>query len=126
MSFNPYSINHVPRYVPIWHQLMEELNNPEPKRLAKVLGVGVRTIYRYNATGRAPKASCLALYWLTSWGRADVHAQAVADCQLAVGYFKALERENKVLKVKVTHLLALGGYGAANDPTEGIDHVRLR
>jgi hypothetical protein len=43
----------------------------------------------------------------------------VADCQLAVAYASALERETKRLQTELTRALALGEFGLANEPTNG-------
>lgn len=126
MKFQPYSIDHVPRSLPIWHQILGDLGDPDPRRVARVLGISLRTVQRYNRAGHAPKAVCLALFWVTRWGRSAVHCQAVADCQLAVGYAKALESANKQLKTQLAHVLAIGDFGAANEPMTGGDHARLR
>jgi hypothetical protein len=118
MKFNPYSIEHAPVSLPIWHTILEDLNHPPPKRIAKVLGLGLRTIFRYNRDGYAPRHVCMALFWLTRWGRSAVHCQAVNDCQLAVSYANSLEREVEHLGVQLAHLIALNATGAANEPIE--------
>lgn len=118
MNFQPYSIEHAPVSLPIWQHILDDLNNPPPKRIAKVLGLGVRTIFRYNRDGHAPRHVCLALFWLTRWGRSAVHCQAVNDCQLAVSYANSLEREVKHLGTQLCHLIALNATGAANEPIQ--------
>ena len=88
------------------------------------------TVYRYNRTGNAPRSVCLALFWVTRWGRSQVHAQAVADCQIAVTYANALERETTRLQTELAHVLAIGEFGSANDPMQstqtGGRHAQLR
>ena len=126
MKFNPYSIQQAPVSLPIWQVILNDLGNPPPKRVARVLGLGLRTIYRYNRTGRAPRAACMALFWLTRWGRSQVYTQAVNDCQAAVGYAEALERENQRLNSELARVLAIGEFGSANDPIQGGEHARLR
>lgn len=116
MSFNPYSIEHAPRSLPVWQTILDDLGNPHPARVAKVLGLGVRTIYRYNRLGVAPRHVCLALFWLTRWGRSAVDCQAVNDCQLAIRYADALQSEVRQLRAELAHVLALNDTGAANSP----------
>lgn len=116
MTLVLHSIDQAPRSVPAWHVLMHELCQPPPHRVARVLGVSVRTIKRYNATGKAPRSACLALFWLTSWGRSAVHAQAVNDAMVACSYVEALRRQIGELEGTVQHLKAIGHFGAANDP----------
>ncbi len=123
MEFSPYSLEHAPRSLPIWQSILEDLNNPHPARVAKVLGLGARTVYRYNRDGQAPRSVCLALFWLTRWGRSQVYSQAVNDCQLAVGYANAIERELHQTRAQLAHVLALSATGAANSPLIGGPHA---
>ena len=116
MKFQPYSIEHAPRALPIWQTIIDDLSNPHPARLAKVLGLGVRTVYRYNREGHAPRSVCLALFWLTRWGRSEVYWQAVHDCQVAVGYANAVESELRQTRTQLAHVMALNETGAANSP----------
>ena len=116
MKFNPYSLDHAPRTLPIWQTILADLGNPHPAAVAKVLGVGVRTVHRWNREDRAPRVACLALFWLTQWGRSAVNCQAVNDCRVAVGYASALEREAMTLRTKLAHILAIGDFGSANEP----------
>lgn len=123
MNFSPYSLGHAPRALPVWHSILEDLGHPHPRTVARVLGVGARTVYRWNRDGRAPRAACLALFWLTRWGRSLVDADAVRSCQLAVAYANALERERDQLAAQVRrlharleHVLSLADTGAANAP----------
>ena len=58
----------------------------------------------------------LALFWLTSWGRSLIEAQAVNDARLAVAYLEALKRQVADLEDAVRYLHALNASGAANDP----------
>lgn len=132
MNFSPYSLGHAPRALPIWQSIIEDLGNPHPRAVARVLGVGTRTVYRWHRDGRAPRAACLALFWLTRWGRSLVDADAVRSCQLAVAYANALERERdqlaadlRRLHARLEHVLSLADTGAANEPVilEGAPHV---
>ena len=119
MKFQPYSLAHAPASLPVWHSILEDLGNPHPSRVARVLGLGTRTIYRYNREGLAPRHVALALYWLTRWGRSQIDCQAVNDCQLAVAYARAVETELHQARTQLAHVLALteaGATGAANSP----------
>ena len=126
MKFNPYSVDHAPVSLPVWQTILDDLGQPHPARVAKVLGLGVRTVYRYNRAGTAPRHVCLALFWLTRWGRSQVHCQAVNDCQVAVGYASAMEIEVRTLRTQLAHVLALGEFGSANEPTSGGGYVSIR
>lgn len=106
MNIQLYGIEQAPAALPIWQTILEDLSDPPAPRVARVLGVGVRTVYRWNQDGSAPRVACLALFWLTRWGRSAVHAQATNDALVAVGYAKALGRE---LEETRRQLAALGG-----------------
>ncbi len=116
MNLQLHSIDHAPGSLPIWQTIIDDLGNPPPARVARVLGIGERTVYRYNQTGNAPKIALLALFWLTRWGRSSVHAQASNDAMVAIGYVRALQAQVGQLEVQVAKLTALGGFGSANDP----------
>lgn len=130
MKFSPYSIGQAPRALPIWQAILEDLGSPHPAAVAKLLGLGARTVYRYNREGQAPRHVCLALFWLTRWGRSAVYEQAVADCQVAVAYAGALEAEVSRLRTELARVLAVGDFGSANAPTvnepERMRHVSGR
>lgn len=116
MKFRPYNVERAPKALPIWHAILEDLGNPPAARVAKALGLTKRTVYRYNATGHAPRPVMLALFWLTRWGHSQVDAEAVNNCQMAIGLADCLHREVQELRAQVQHLLSIGDYGAANAP----------
>jgi len=119
MRLQLHSIDQMPREVPIWRLLMDDLCQPPPERVARVLGLSLRSIQRYNSTGQAPRSVCLAVFWLTSWGRAQVHSQAHNDALLAVSLARSLSDELAGLRRQVEHLTQLGQFGSANDPLTG-------
>lgn len=61
MRLQLHSIAQMPQEVPIWHLLMDDLCQPPPERVAHALGLSLRSIQQYNATGRTPRAVCLAV-----------------------------------------------------------------
>jgi predicted DNA-binding transcriptional regulator AlpA len=126
VSFSPYSIDKTPKALPVWQALLADLGDPHPAKLARILGLGARTIYRYNRERQAPRHVCLAIFWLTRWGRSEIECAAVNDCQLAVAYANALESEVHQLRAQLAHVLALSDTGAANDPLPGSAHARHR
>jgi len=111
-----FSIEHAPPSLPIWHVITEDLAHPPVKRIARVLGLSRRTVYRYNKTGHAPRVVLLALFWLTRWGRSAVHTQATNDAVMACSLVAGLERRIGELTAHVGHLERLGGYGSSNQP----------
>ena len=86
---------------------------PQSERLC---GSGAFCRADYNATGNAPRCVCLAVFWLTSWGRNAVHTQAHNDAVLMVSYVESLRSEVRSMESKVSHLLSIGDFGAANQP----------
>ena len=127
MNFHPYSLHRAPAALPIWQRILEDLGNPHPKEIARVLGLGVRTVYRYNREAQAPRHVCLALFWMTRWGHSQVHCQAVNDCTLAVTYANAIEAELKQARTQLAHVLAISETGAANHPlVDRAPHVSSR
>lgn len=123
MTLRLHSIDQAPVSLPYWHTIMDDLGRPPAHRVAKVLGIGVRTVYRYHQAGHAPRSVLLALFWLTSWGRNAVYTQAWNDAQVALGYVGALRADIARLEAQVAHLAALGHTGAANDPLLRAPHA---
>jgi hypothetical protein len=131
MKLQLHSIDHAPTNVPYWHSLMEDLCNPSAQRVAKVLGLSRRTVQRYNSSGYAPRCACLAVFWLSSWGRNAVHTQAHNDAVLMASYVAGLRSEIARLEAQTSHLLQIGDFGAANEPglstvSRGKRHEQLR
>ena len=66
MSIQLSSIERAPRHAPPWRLMLENLCQLPPARVARVLGLSVRSVQRYNAAGDAPpRVVCLALFWMT-------------------------------------------------------------
>lgn len=123
MKLQLYGVDQAPRTLPIWQLILEDLADPPAPRVARVLGVSARTVYRWNAEGQAPRCASLALFWLTRWGRSEVHAAAVNDATLAVGYAQSLRAELDRAKA-LLHAAGVPGYEhlALPDTTLGIGH----
>lgn len=82
-----------------WPDIVADLGYPGPAVVGRVLGVDPIHVDGWNQTGSAPKWACLALWWLTTWGRAQVHEQAVRDAQLAMQCLRAVEKERDALLI---------------------------
>lgn len=109
-------IEHAPKALPIWQAILDDLGDPSARRVARALGVSVRTVYRWNAAQEAPRCAVLALFWLTRWGRSQVDAQAANDAAMACSYVETLTREVERLEIELRHVHALNASGAANQP----------
>ncbi len=118
MNFQLSSLDQAPSHVPIWQLMMDDLCNPPPARVARVLGLSLRSVQRYNATGCAPRHVCLAVFWLTRWGRSQVNCQAENAAQLAAQYLRSIDDQVARLEAQVAHLIRIGDFGAANEPAQ--------
>jgi hypothetical protein len=116
MKLRLFSIHHAPSTLPIWQLILEDLAHPSAHQIGKVLGVGTRTVYRWNRTGHAPRSAALALFWLTRWGRSQVHTQATNDALMAVALARSLGDELELVRGQLARVLALADTGAANRP----------
>lgn len=96
-----HGLGQVPPTVPMWSLIMEDLAFPDVGQVMRVLGVEADVVQEWNRTGRAPKWACLALFWLTRWGRAEVHQQATQDALVAVQCLRAVERERDRLALAI-------------------------
>jgi hypothetical protein len=68
------------------------------KNIARHLGVSLRTLQRYQASGNAPRAVYLALWFESRWGMASLHTQAYNEAQHARAWVASLERECERLR----------------------------
>ena len=91
------SIEQSPRSVPAWELIIDDLGRPPAERIATVLGVSRSTVYLCQQAGSGPRIACLALFWLTRWGRSAVHPQATNDAVLYVQLARALTDERDKL-----------------------------
>jgi hypothetical protein len=62
MKIQPFSLDQLPPSVPMWDVMLDDLARQAPERIARVLGVGRSTVYRWNHTGDAPRVAYLALF----------------------------------------------------------------
>ena len=106
----------MPTSWPTLATMLDDLGNPPPKVLAKTFGVSEATARRWICTEEAPRAVQLSLFWLTSWGRQHVHADAENGARLHAALYEALRRENAALMARVAHLEKVGQFGAVNAP----------
>ena len=60
--------------------------------------MSLRTLQRYQASGNAPRAVYLALWFESRWGMAALHTQAYNEAQHARAWVASLERECERLR----------------------------
>ncbi|SDC46230.1 hypothetical protein SAMN05444679_103131 [Variovorax sp. CF079] len=87
-----------------------------PRRIAQHLGVSLRTLQRYAASGNAPRAVYLALWFESHWGLSTLHAQAVNEAQHARAWVASLERECERLRSVIRAYEHAEAHPAANAP----------
>lgn len=104
MDLRLFSLDQAPKSLPVWESILEDLGAPAAPRIARALDVGASTVYRWNQTGTAPRMACLALFWLTRWGRSEVDARATNDAVMAVALARSLAEERNALRGRVAIL----------------------
>ena len=104
MDLQLFSIDQVPRSIPVWDLILDDLGRPSAERIGKALDIGRSTVYRWNQTGKAPKVACLALFWLTRWGRSEVDCRATNDAMTAVALARSLHEDRTSLRAELTEL----------------------
>ena len=87
-----------------------------PQRVARHLGVSLRTLQRYAVSGNAPHAVYLALWFESRWGISALHAQAVNEAQHARAWVASLERECERLRSVIRAYEQAQTQPAANAP----------
>lgn len=98
MDIRLFTIESVPKTLPVWETILDDLGRPPAYRIARTLGVGLSTVYRWNKTGDVPKMACLALFWLTRWGRSEVDCRATNDAMAAVALARSLNEQRAELR----------------------------
>lgn len=107
----------LPTQLPPLPAILADLGHPSSQAIGRALGVTERTARRWIATGQAPRAAILALFWVTRWGSSQIDAHAHNGAQLARLQVQALADENAALRAELARVLALGDTGAANLPS---------
>lgn len=102
------------RLPPLDYLLADQL---EPrKKIASHLGVSLRTLQRYQASGNAPRAVYLALWFESHWGMAALQTQAYNEAQQARAWVASLERECERLRGVIRAYEEAQAHPAANAP----------
>jgi hypothetical protein len=98
--------------LPLAYLLADQMESR--KNIARHLGVSLRTLQRYQASGNAPRAVYLALWFESRWGLSTLNAQAVNEAQHARAWVASLERECERLRGVIRVLENAQGQAAAN------------
>ena len=85
-----------------------------PKQVAKFLDVSERTVWRWLATGKVPRAIILALYWETQYGKSLIDSDQVNEIRLLYRNVSILQEQYQRAKDIVTGLRRLNA-GTANE-----------
>lgn len=115
----------LPRNVPPLSLMMDDLGHPPPRVIARAFDVTERTVRRWLRDDRAPRAVLFSVFWLTRWGREQVHHEAEYRAHFHVGLYEALRRENAALHARIARLDALGDFGTANAPEFAVPRLQV-
>lgn len=111
-SSMPFLAPSFARLPPLAYLLADQMESR--KNIARHLGVSLRTLQRYQASGNAPRAVYLTLWFESRWGLATLHAQAFNEAQHARAWVASLERECERLRGVIRALENVQGQAAAN------------
>lgn len=117
-------LKRLPKQLPGIEEILLELGRPPAHQVEKALHVSTTTVKRWIRSGRVPRPAHLALYWLTHRGRADIELDMHNELIIQYGLARAYERERDQLRSLVAHLVAIGNFGAANDPSARVQWPR--
>ena len=113
-----------PTRLPGLNTMLDDIGRPHPTKVAKALGVSVRSVHRWIKLDRAPRPVELALYWLTSNGHHAVHCEAHNDAVMHAAMARCLREQIVRLEAQLEHLGRIGDFGAANDPADSVASPR--
>lgn len=115
--------------MPSFSVLVDDQLTRDHEKIAKHLGISLRSFQRYLAEDFAPRAVMLALFYETRWGYSVLHTNAHNDAIVHAQNAAALKRENDTLRVRIARVEALAaagvgendqsnesGFGSANEP----------
>lgn len=116
-------------HLPPFSTLIEDQFTRDHQKIAKQVGVSLRTLQRYIAIDGAPRAVMLALFYESRWGVSLIHTSAHNDAVISAQLAASLGRENASLRARIAYVEALAaskaktdqddqanGFGSANEP----------
>jgi hypothetical protein len=85
------------------------------QQAAKILDVTERSIFRWIATEKVPKAAVLALYWESKYGRSLIDVEHDREVSSLRGQISCYQSQFRRAKEIIAGLRAMN-YGTANEP----------
>lgn len=110
----------LPRHTPDLASMLADIGQPSAQALAIAFGVDRKTARRWVREDAAPRAVRLALFYVTSWGRSDVHCRAENDARAQAALAFALRAELDRANAQLARLGQIGDFGSANDPARQV------
>jgi hypothetical protein len=110
----------LPRHTPDLASMLADIGQPSVQALAVAFGVDRKTARRWVNEDAAPRAVRLALFYVTSWGRSDVHCRAENDARAQAALAFALRAELDRANAQLARLGQIGDFGSANDPARQV------
>ena len=105
--------------------MLLQLGRPSPEVVAKALHVSPSTVRRWIKSGRTPRAAELAIYWMTHDGRSEIDTDMHNELIVQYGLARSRGAEIERLHNLVQHLIAIGQFGAANEPSVRLARLRV-
>ena len=109
-------IRRTPKTLPSIEEMLLALGRPSAEIIGDVLDVSPRTVKRWIRAGIAPRAAALAIYWMTNHGRSEISKDMHNELMMLHGLVRAQRDEISRLSEQLEHLVAIGEFGAANEP----------
>ena len=116
-------------HLPAFSILLDDQFTRDHAKVAKQVGVTIRTLQRYIALDDAPRAVLLALFYESRWGVSLIHSSAHNDAIMSAQLAASLGRENASLRARIAYVEGLAakkaatdqddhenGFGSANEP----------
>jgi hypothetical protein len=110
----------LPRATPALPLMLADIGEPSVQSLAATFGVDRKTAQRWVREGTAPRSVLLALYYVTRWGRSEVHCRAENDARAQAALAFALRTELDKANALLAQLGQIGDFGSANDPARQV------
>ncbi|HWP19783.1 MAG TPA: hypothetical protein VNO84_11690 [Burkholderiaceae bacterium] len=109
-------LNLIPRHLPAFLVLWDDLGRPPAASLARAFGVSERTARRWISRDDAPGPVMVALWLLSRWGQHALVVEAERAARDHAGYARALREQLERTERELRRVLALNKTGAANLP----------